>query len=201
LLYCANAHRWGLTTFSAGEIVAWNQRLRDHVSGLLEPALSPSHRCALLDVLGHLGTQPDVSQDAAGEQPSGPPPTLQETSAVIAGELRFLPAEQPMVFVDIDGAMDAWEELVGLLPEARMFPLKRLTESFVLMTPFLIVHPSYRRICDALDERVAAVSGRAVVAAACYRRASALHDTGQRIAALGELHRARVDWWAGDTLR
>lgn len=201
LTYCGSARRWHLTTFSADEILAWNSRLREHIRHLLEQNPSPSHRCALLDVLGQLGAQQDITQDSETEPPPYPPPTVQETAAVLAGDLHFLPIDRPIVFVDIDEAMGAWEELVGLLPEARMFPLKRITESFVLMTPFFVAHPSYGRIRDALDERVAAVSGRAAVAAACYRRAKGLYDAGQRLAALGELHKARVDWWAGDTLR
>lgn len=200
VLYCANAHRWNLSNFSAEEILEWNTGLRRHLRHLLEQDLSPGHRCALLDVLGQLGAQPDITQDPESEPPAYPPPTLQETAAVLAGDLHFPPAEREAVFVDIDEAMRAWEELAGLLPEARLFPLKRIAESLELMTPFFVAHPSYGRIRDALDERVAAVSGRAAVAAGCYRRARSLYEAGQRLAALGELHKARVDWWSGDTL-
>jgi hypothetical protein len=70
-----------------------------------------------------------------------------------------------------------------------------------LMASVLIDHPDWREVNDRVEEALARQAGQAVVAARCRDRAVMLRRQGRHREALHELHRAKLDWWSGGTLR
>ncbi len=200
LLYCTGAFSRGLTDIDPGTLSAWNAALRSRVHALLDESPPVNRRAALLNVLAHLGIHPDVTVVTPHAGDDLPAPS-EITAAFAAGDIDTLPGGEPVPLVDVDGAFDAWQQLVDVLPEAGMFPVGRLSKHYGLMAPLLVDDPRYGRVRDALDQRLAETSGRAAVADVCRQRALSLRQSGRHVAALQEFHQAKVDWWSGDTLR
>ena len=109
------------------------------------------------------------------------------------------PAWLPLV--DIDHAMTSLLELIELLPQAPLFPVDSLARYFDMLTPALVDHPLYPPVRSGLDEATSRQAGEASTAVRCRTRAMALYRSGKRLAALRELHEAKVNWWHGDTAR
>jgi hypothetical protein len=70
-----------------------------------------------------------------------------------------------------------------------------------MLTPALVEHPLYSQVRSGLDEATSRQAGEASTADRCRKRAAALHRSGKKLAALRELHEAKVNWWHGDTTR
>lgn len=200
LMYCAGGHARRLTDIDAATISAWNAMLRERVHRLLAEDPPVNRRAALLNVLAHLGIHPDLTRvDPVATETV---PTLSETTAAMtAGDVRLLAAGETVPMVDVDGSFAAWQQLIDLLPDAGMFPVGRLAEFYALLAALLIDDSRYKAVRDALDEQLAAATGRAAVADACRHRALTLLHAQRHVAALQEFHQAKVDWWSGDTLR
>ena len=199
LMYCVGAYSRQLTDIDAATIAAWNAMLRDRVRVLLRERPPVNRQAALFNVVAHLGIHPDVLRVF----PDGAEPGLRTpseiTAAVIAGDIEAVPVAD-VAFVDLDESFAAWQRLIDLLPDATLFPVGRLAEFYAILAPLLVDDTRYERVRDALDERLAAAAGRAAVAEACRSRALSLLNSHRLVAALNELHRAKVDWWSGDTL-
>lgn len=200
LMYCAGAYSRRLTDIDAETISAWNDMLRDSLRVLLGKDPPANRHAALLNVFAHLGIHPDVTRLVRNAVDPGLPTPSEVTAAIIAGEIAAIPTGE-VTMVDLDGAFDAWQQLIDLLPDAALFPVRRLAEFYAFLAPLLVDDARYARVRDALDEKLALVAGRAAVADTCRRRAIALLDARRYVAALSEFHQAKVDWWSGDTLR
>lgn len=100
-----------------------------------------------------------------------------------------------------DSALDAWGEAVSLAEETPLFPIDDLADLVSLASPMLADRPAYEELTGKLDALVEQRGGKSHAAAKCRDRAMALYHAGNLIAAIRELHNARIDWFAGDTLR
>jgi hypothetical protein len=173
--------------------------LRGHIASLLEDATSPGRRAGLLRATADLA--PHIDVDALGEplvppeQPTGP---HQHTAPDDLLDIEF-PAWIP--FADIDLAMASLLEIIDILPQAPLFPVDSLARSFDMLTPALVDHPLYPLVRSGLDEATSRQAGEASTADRCRTRATALYRSGKKLAALRELHEAKVKWWHGDTAR
>jgi hypothetical protein len=105
------------------------------------------------------------------------------------------------VLRDAERGMDRLRQMVGLLPEASTFPADTLSAWFDLLTPLLRRLAGYGEVRDALDAATRRASGGDAVARRARARAMALAREGDLVAAVDELHSARIHWWQGDTLR
>ena len=199
LQYLEMASRNGESSIRTGELTGWAADLRGHITALLEEAASPGRRAGLLRAAADLSLRIDI---AAIEQMAGRP-------AVPAGPHRHMapddlpdiefPAGLPLV--DIAYAMTSLLELTRLLPQAPLFPIGSLARYFNMVTPALVDHPLYVSVRSGLDEATSRQAGEASTASRCRKRAMALYKNGKRLAALRELHQAKVNWWHGDTVR
>ncbi|MEV6986504.1 hypothetical protein AB0M95_35320 [Sphaerisporangium sp. NPDC051017] len=198
LQYVETAAQCGESSLGAAELRAWAAELRDHVASLLQATDSPGRRAGLLNVAAHLSLH--IDYDALNRYPKLPNRERHQHAAPDdIAEIQEIPDWLPIV--DIDHAMSSLVELVDLLPEAPLFPVDSLAQHFVMFTPQLIDHAHYARVRSGLDEATSRQAGDASTAENCRKRAMSLHRSGRRLAALRELHEAKVSWWHGDTVR
>ena len=198
LMYVHGATQIAVTTIRPTELDHWNAELASRIEELIADA-TPHKRASLLSTLGFLGLHPALSDDPLPDGPSYgdidpvPPPwtPLDATLSLPPGfECR-----------DASRALSAWTELVEGLEETPLFPLKSLAYVLQLLLPLWSTQAEWRRLLDLADDEIGTREGNSAVAERARDRAMALMNAGRLLEALEELHRARVDWWSGDTVR
>lgn len=199
LQYTEAASRNGEASLSCAEIQGWAAELRDHIASLLETAAMPGRRAGLLNAAAHLSLRFDVEALAQLAPPRTPSPEPRPHMA--PDDLADIEIPHWIPLVDLDHGMRALLELVELLPHAPLFPIGSLARHFDLLTPALVEHSLYPQVRSGLDEATDRQAGEAATAQRCRTRATGLYNSGKRLAALRELHQAKVHWWHGDTVR
>ena len=202
LTYVATAVTHGQTSISPDEVGEWLTSIRTRVGRELAADPPPTRRARLLQVRGQLGLVPDPASLAQPAQPVELPDlsTLDEEGVPRPATVSPLSSARARL-ADIDDAMQAWAELGRLLPDTPLYPLDGLSGLLRVLAPVLIDHPLWREIVDAVDDGVARTQGAAAAADNARNRAGALLESDRLRDALHELHRAKVGWWSGDTLR
>jgi hypothetical protein len=102
---------------------------------------------------------------------------------------------------DVDDALRYWTALAALIPDTPLFPVEDFAEMVQYLTPVLIDGDGWEDLVNALDDAVGRVAGGARVGEGCRDRGVALRKAGRPLDALHEIHRAKLEWWTGDTLR
>jgi hypothetical protein len=102
--------------------------------------------------------------------------------------------------MDLDGALTYWSQLVQLAKQTPLFPLERFADRLTQYARFLGVHPSYEPLTQAVDTILAERFGHIKAAEKCLDRAQAFYQAGDVPRAMAQLHRAKVDWFAEETL-
>ena len=198
--YANGAVQRGITNIDPSELERWNTDLRDRVEQRL-PTATPHRRASLLFILGFLGLQLVVTDE---DVPSSPLPQSElERIYREALSLPTLGSASPtdFPFVDELRALSAWTELVEGLDETPLFPLRTLGELLQMLMPLWRTQAEWRRLVDLVDEAIGTRSGTSTVAERARDRAMALLNGRHHLEALEELHRAKADWWLGDTVR
>lgn len=192
----------GRTEATTAEIAHALESLRTHGVAMLgntDPDVYPIRAATLIGALAFSYLIPDwrVSEENFGR------PARADISATVGVQLdpsdiniTSLPAEA----VDVDNAMTYLAQLVDLLPKARAYSARQLAMLFTMFTPALVDHPSFREVCDGLDEAVTRVEGDSALAERCRDRGMALIRAGKLLEGLAELHQAKARWFNGDTL-
>ena len=200
LLYAKGAARLGVTKLHAEELEHWIVELAKHIEERISDE-TPHRRASLLYSLGFLGIHealrdeqlpdaPVCDAGSAGIDSIAPPWASLEST---------LPEDY--VFRDASRTLSAWTELVENLDETPLFPLEALAELLQLLLPLWSTQPEWRRLVDLVDDEIGSREGRSAVAERARVRSVALMNEGRNLEALEEVHRARVDWWSGDTVR
>lgn len=202
LMYAVGAKAQAQTALEVEELADIGNRLRARVGDLLAAEPPPNRRARLLSTLGHLNIQLDPRQlvvpDEAGELPDMRDWIDEDDELTAELTADTVPAE---VLVDLDAAMAAWIELARELDRAALYPVNDLASILGVLAPTLIDHPDWQELNDRVDVVLGRQAGQAAVAARCRDRAIALLERDRVREAIGEFHRAKVDWWTGDTLR
>ncbi|NJC66227.1 hypothetical protein HC028_17195 [Planosporangium flavigriseum] len=200
LQYTETARLAGESALDEDELRDWAKELRQHLTTLLEPPTTAGRRAGLLNAAAHLSLHFDYAaveaheeRQAAGTKQHAPPDDDELLS------ITEVPDWLPLV--DIDHGMACLRELVELLPQTPTYPIDSLARHFDMLAPALVDHPLYEPVRSALDEATSRQAGDASTANRCRKRAMSLYRSGRRLAALRELHEAKVNWWHGDTLR
>ena len=198
LMYAHGAAQIAVTTIRPSELDHWNAELASRIEELI-PDATPHRRASLLETLGFLGLHPALSDDQLSDGPSygdidPVPPPWTPLDATLS-----LPAD--FECRDAPRALSAWTELVEGLKETPLFPLKSLAYMLQLLLPLWSTQAEWRRLLDLVDDELAAREGKNTIAERARDRAMALMNVGRLLEALEELHRARVDWWSGETVR
>lgn len=203
LMYCAGALMRAKTNLSPESLRDWNGRLQARVEQLLEQASTANRQAVLLQILGHLNMQPDPTRVDVVDEPVPDVAQLVDEKGELGVELArgAVDVSAEDVVIDIESGMRTWAKLTELFDEAPLFPVERFADYLSILSPFIVDHPLYREIRDAVDAQVERTSGRAAAAGRCRDRAVALRRADKLVAALREFHQAKVGWWSGDSLR
>ncbi len=197
LQYLDTAARNGESPIPAGEVSAWRATLRGYLASLLDAVTSPGRRAGLLEATAYLGLQIDF--DAAAELVEPREDLAEPTRFAAPDELPDIEFPAWMPLADADHAMTSLWEVIEFLPQAPLFPVDSLARYFDMVTPAIVEHPLYPAVRSGLDDATSRQAGEASTADRCLTRAKGLYRSGKRLAALRELHEAKVKWWHGDT--
>jgi hypothetical protein len=113
--------------------------------------------------------------------------------------LPFLAGVEPQF--DLDAPIRFWFKLLKVADEAPLFELESFVDGLTKLTPFLSRHPQFDRLVRRADEVLEKRTSGFVVAEKCHDRAMALIEQGDILSGMSELHRVKVKWFTGDTLR
>lgn len=174
LNYAVAAYGRNLTNLDAEYLLGVNERLRDHLSSLLDAGPYPTQRAMALEVLGYLAIQPDPTCFI----PAGEPQPIDVADYVDEdGDVKAppsAPALDDFPYVDIDAAMAAWRELSSSIDQAPLFPVEELSRFLNLLAPVLVDRTGWRELVDAVDAAVRRSAGNAAAGASARTRAMRL---------------------------
>ena len=200
LLYANTAVRAGLSSLTPTELGDWNFQLTSRIQDLV-PHESPHRRASLLDALGYLGLHPVLMEDQIQDL-SGETHTLEHQNQ--GGELSSLAnisLRQDLVLTDESRTLSAWTKLMDSLEETPLFPIQTLANILQLLMPLWSSQAEWRELLDRVDEAVGERLGKSALAGRARDRAMMLLRAERRLDALEEFHRAKIDWWSGETVR
>lgn len=193
---------FGHTDIPLDEVLSWIPPLRQHVDDLLDRDWGPHTRSALLQTAAHAALNIDYS-DVTGNIELTLEDLDKRHEAILEAVEHGGPIPSPggaAPLVDRDAGMRRLVELTQLLPRLGAFPIDVFAMTIDSLAASLQDHPSYRLVCDGLDEAVQRQQGDAALARKYYQRASALHAAGRPVDAVHEFHQAKINWFHGDTL-
>ncbi len=101
---------------------------------------------------------------------------------------------------NVDSALRYWSKLAELAAHAPLFPLETFANRLTDFARYVGVHPLYESVTNAVDDLLAKRFGKFKIAEQCLARAKALRNAGDLPRAMMLLHRAKVDWFAEETL-
>ena len=203
LMYANTAVQWGVTSLTPEELRDWNKRLTRRAEDLLADVqpYAPHRRAGLLDAIGHLGLHPALWE--ANFPASTPVTYTQDDQDPGVGLLNVAKTQLPDDFVlaDLSRTLSAWTELVENLEETPLFPIESVADILQLLVPLWSRQAEWRKLLDLADEVVGERSGKHILAARARDRAMTLLRAGRILDALEEFHKAKIDWWSGETVR
>lgn len=172
LMYVFGARQRAVLDVAEDELHTWAGAVRAYVVARLAdtPASSHNARCLLLDVAARLEVWQATVWASHGAA------------------------------VDLQPALAAWQLMVDLIPRAPLFPLERFAKYLAQVDDLLPEHRVLRELLDCVDRLVAARFGEFRAAELARERAVRALDKGKLLRVIGELHRAKVQWFARETL-
>lgn len=102
--------------------------------------------------------------------------------------------------VELKDALATWNSMLKLIPDAPMYPLERFTDVLSeLVVPFG-ENLEYRKVLSRFECILSGRVGRAKVARLAVARATKLYEAGKNLKAIEELHAAKIDFFAKETV-
>ena len=93
-----------------------------------------------------------------------------------------------------------WAEMLDLVGDAPLYPLERFADRVTAVIGLLADSSSLEEIITNLDKLLAKRFGGFKAAEKCRDRSLTLQKNGQILRAINELHRAKIAWFAEETL-
>lgn len=109
------------------------------------------------------------------------------------------PDEEPVL--DLSGSVACWSEMLTLVPGAPLFPLDRFADHLTEFIEMVGEFPGYAELARTTDELLSVRSGGFVAAEKCRDRAVVFYNQDRVLRAIQELHRAKIGWFADETLQ
>jgi hypothetical protein len=100
---------------------------------------------------------------------------------------------------DFNNAFLCWGKLVKLAVHAPLFPLERFADHLTDYARYIGKHPDYKSLTIKVDALLAKRFGHFKAAEKCLDRALAFMEAGDLPRAIGQLHQAKIDWFAEET--
>lgn len=116
-----------------------------------------------------------------------------------ASNLVFLKSVKPQH--DIDDMFKWLSRLISVAKKAPLFPVEDFSDTLTVLTPLIGKDQRFEKLMRGVDALLEARSKGYLVAEKSRDRAVEFMKTGQTLAAIDELHRAKVRWFTGDTLK
>ena len=200
LLYANTAVRAGLSLLTPAELGDWNVQLTRRIRELVNQE-TPHRRASLLDALGHLGLHPVLTE--ADMQDEGDEAHVPEHQNRVDEPFALADVSLPddLALTDASQTLSAWTELIENLEETPLFPIQSLADILQLLVPLWSKHPEWRELLDLVDVAVGERLGKSALGARARDRAMKLFRAGRRLDSLEEFHRAKIEWWSGETVR
>lgn len=199
LTYASIAYSYARSDLELEQLQSWGTSLRTRVEQLLDDDPPPVRRARLLEVLGLVC----LAREPGSLGRASEPMELPEIAELVDEEGQPLrpvrsPAAPERLFVDLDGGLQAWSDLVASLPELPLFPVDGMAHMLELLNPLLVDQDGWSAIVAAVDEAVARAAGDAAAGDRALARAQALFSVDRLLDALGELHNAKLRFFHGD---
>jgi hypothetical protein len=118
-----------------------------------------------------------------------------------AHEIGAASLHAPVAHADLDSALDDWLKLVEIVDGAPLFPLQEFADRLTAFVPFIGTHPRFQDLTAATDDALARRVGEFAAADKCRERALAFYKSGNICRGIHELHRAKISWFAHETLK
>ncbi|QDG65248.1 hypothetical protein NIBR502772_02600 [Pseudarthrobacter sp. NIBRBAC000502772] len=199
--YWQGAWAAGLATTTSDHLMAQLQLILQRVDELLadtDREVYPNATAHLLAARAHILFHPDVTGMV---RTPGAPVRKTDTSDMSFQEILSRAKSAEELKIRLDPLMATLSDLAELLPRARMFPVQTTCDLFEAFSPVLAAHGNYEMIRNALDDAIGSVEGDNAVAERCRNRALSLFKSDKPLLALREFHKAKINWFHGDTLR
>lgn len=101
---------------------------------------------------------------------------------------------------DEDAAFKYWGKLAKLANSAPLFPLEHFADVLADYARFMGKHPHYDSLVEEIDSLLTERFGQFKAAEKCLARAKSFRAAGDLPRAMAQLHRAKIDWFAEETL-
>ena len=200
LMYANTAVRAGVTSLTQTELADWYEHLTNRIHELVINETS-HRRASLLFTLGYLGVHPALTEADIQDLSDEAHEPKHKAEGGTLPNLADISMPEDTELTDASLALSAWTELMDNLEEAPLFPIQTLADILQLLVPLWSNLTEWRKLLDLVDAAVAEREGRHAVAARARDRAIKLFRAERRLDALEEFHQAKIDWWAGDTVR
>ncbi len=200
LMYANTAVRDGVSSLTPAELSDWNARLTRRIQGLL-PHQTPHRRASLLDTLGYLGLHPVLKRVHTPDSSEEAHVLEHRAQDRQPSPLPRASMSEEVVLTDVSRTLSAWTELMEDLDKTPLFPIQTMADTLQLLLPLWSTHPEWRELLDLVDEAVGERQGKNALAARARDRAIRLLRVDRRLDALEELHRVKIDWWSGESIR
>ena len=102
---------------------------------------------------------------------------------------------------DTQQAAKLWSKMLDLVNEAPIYPLERFADRVTKIIELLGDSSEFDTITNKLDGLLSKRFGGFIAAEKCRDRAIALYKKGHVLRAIRELHRAKIAWFADETLK
>jgi len=100
-----------------------------------------------------------------------------------------------------DAAIDCWLRVLEEIDSAPLLPIQSMADAIGIIAVPLSEIPRYEELMARLDAVVGERVGRSAAASRRRDRAMAFYKAERFLPALREFHRAKEDWFSGDTVR
>jgi hypothetical protein len=104
------------------------------------------------------------------------------------------------VALGFDETAELWSKALDLLPQAPLFPLEQFADMLTVICEWAGGHPRYNELTGRVDEALAKRMGGFTAAEKCRDRALAHHKNARVLDAISEIHKAKLNWFAEETL-
>ena len=94
-----------------------------------------------------------------------------------------------------------WNQMLLEVEKAPLFPLERFADQLTVFASVEGNDPTYLEITSKTDELLVRRTGGFTAAEKCRDRALAMFENENYIGAISQLHRAKIKWFAAETLR
>ena len=101
---------------------------------------------------------------------------------------------------DVERGIEWWIELADVIEDSPLFPLESFSNVLTMMVVYIGDYPSFSTLVEKIDSLLEKRVGGFAVAEKCRDRAIQYKENGDLIKTLQEFHKAKINWFAKETM-